>query len=55
MTAPFNFNKLETSGDGLVKQELITYERKDGVLKKITVSRKFFNNDYQDTRTEEIL
>tara|TARA_R100001591_G_scaffold68576_2_gene77497 strand:- start:741 stop:929 length:189 start_codon:yes stop_codon:yes gene_type:complete len=37
---------------GLYQQEFITYEEKDGVLRKTVVIRKFFgDNDYQDSIT----
>jgi hypothetical protein len=35
--------------DGVIKQELITYRIKDGVLVKETVSRDYSKGDYQDS------
>ena len=37
----------ETDIDGVVKQELITYRVKDGMLRKETTTRKF-NSDQSD-------
>ena len=34
---------------GVIKQELITYRVKDGVLVKEIVSRDYSNSDYQDS------
>ena len=34
---------------GVIKQELITYRIRDGVLVKETVSRDYSKNDYQDS------
>lgn len=34
---------------GVIKQELITYRIKDGVLVKEIVSRDYSNSDYQDS------
>jgi len=34
---------------GVIKQELITYRIRDGVLVKETVSRDYSNTDYQDS------
>lgn len=33
---------------GVIKQELITYRIKDGILVKETVSRDYSKSDYQD-------
>lgn len=41
--------------DGLIKQELVTYEIKDGMLRKITVCRHFTKDDYDDSQTIEPL
>lgn len=40
---------------GLIKQELITYEIKNGMLRKVTTVRQFAGNDYTDTQTIEPL
>lgn len=42
-------------GNGIVKQELITYEIKDGMLRKITTVRDFTDDDYDDSQTIEPL
>jgi hypothetical protein len=34
---------------GIIKQELVTYRIRDGVLIKETVSRDYSKNDYQDS------
>ena len=34
---------------GVIKQQLITYRIKDGVLVKEIVSRDYSNSDYQDS------
>ena len=34
---------------GVIKQELITYRIRDGMLFKETVSREYSKDDYQDT------
>jgi hypothetical protein len=34
---------------GVIKQELITYRIRDGVLVKETVSRDYSKSDYQDS------
>jgi len=36
---------------GVIKQELITYRIRDGMLFKETVSREYSKGDYQDTTT----
>lgn len=40
---------------GIIKQELITYEVKDGMLRKVTTTREFSGNDYDDYQTIEPL
>lgn len=40
---------------GIIKQELITYEIKDGMLRKVTTTREFSINDYDDYQTIEPL
>ena len=35
--------------EGVIKQELITYRIRDGVLVKETVSRDYAKGDYQDS------
>ena len=34
---------------GIIKQELVTYRIRDGVLVKETVSRDYSKNNYQDS------
>lgn len=41
--------------EGIIKQELITYEVKDGILRKITTVREFSSNDYDDHQVIEPL
>ena len=45
----------ESSPTGVVKQELITYRVKDGMLRKETVKRRYFGSDYHDSTTTEPL
>lgn len=42
---------METNNNNIVRQELITYEKSDVGIRKITVVRQFFKNDYTDTTT----
>lgn len=34
---------------GLLRQEFVSYELKDGILYKETVTRTFYNGDYNDS------
>ena len=43
----------KSPSDGVLSQELITYKVENGMLKKIIVTRKFYNEDYVDTQTVE--
>jgi hypothetical protein len=52
--SPYN-TLIELPREGLIKQELTTYEIKDGMLRKITVCRHFTVNDYDDSQTIEPL
>ena len=54
MSSPYDTMFVMPS-EGVLKQELITYKIVDGMLKKITVTRRFFNNDYLDNQTIEPL
>jgi hypothetical protein len=54
MSSPYDTMFVMPS-EGVLKQELITYKIVNGMLKKITVTRKFFNNDYLDNETIEPL
>ena len=40
---------------GVIKQEFVTYRVKDGMLRKETTTRKFYNEDYHDSTTVEPL
>ena len=44
---PF-YAAFEGDTTGVIKQELITYRIRDGVLVKEVVQRKYSKNDYQD-------
>lgn len=44
-----------TDLEGVVKQEFITYRVKKGILQKETTTRKFFGDDYNDSKTTEPL
>lgn len=47
----------ETDPTGVVKQELVTYRVKDGMLRKETTTRKFNadQSDWHDSQTTEPL
>ena len=45
----------EQPAEGIFQQELVTYRVKDGMLSKVTVIRKFSNDDYFDSETVEPL
>ena len=45
---PF-YEAFEGSKDGVIKQELITYKIKNGMLVIEKTMREYSNNDYQDT------
>jgi hypothetical protein len=45
----------ETPTDGVFQQELVTYRVNDGMMTKVTVTRKFFKNDYYDSESVEPL
>lgn len=53
--SPFKYSSLLPPTDGIIKQELITYEIVDGRFTKTTVVRKFYKNDYDDSQTNEVL
>jgi hypothetical protein len=40
---------------GIIKQELITYEIKDGMLRRVTTIREFTKDDYVDYQVVEPL
>lgn len=54
MTSPY-ITMMDTQSENIVRQELITYQKSDAGMKKITVVRQFFNEDYIDSRHETIL
>lgn len=54
MPSPHTSEMNETSTD-IIRQELITYERSPAGLKRTTVVREFYNNDYTDSVHEVIL
>lgn len=55
MDSPFNYEKLELPREGLIKQELVTYEVKDGAVVKTVVNREFYPDDFVDSKTQEVL
>ena len=40
--------------ESIIKQELITYSRKDGAIKKVTFKRDFIGNRHTDSTSTEI-
>jgi hypothetical protein len=50
MDSPFK-TQFELPRDGIIRQELITYEERGGVVVKITTIRNFQKNDYIDSQT----
>lgn len=54
MTSPYE-TMMNTSNGNVVRQELHTYEKSDAGMKKITVTRQFFKDDYIDSKSEVIL
>lgn len=55
MNTPFKYDSLQNPKVGIIKQELITYEIHDGVLTKNIIERKFYENDYVDSQTNQVL
>jgi len=45
---PF-YTAFQGDNTGVIKQELVTYKVRDGVLIKETVSRDYSKNNYQDS------
>jgi hypothetical protein len=45
---PF-YTAFQGDNTGVIKQELVTYRIRDGVLIKETVSRDYSKNNYQDS------
>lgn len=55
LDGPF-VSAFESDTTGVVKQQLITYRIKDGMLRKETTTRQFSNSgDYHDSQTVEPL
>ena len=54
MSSPYD-SFLSEPNEGVILQELITYRIDNGMLKKITIARQFFEDDYVDTQTVEPL
>ena len=49
-------NAFEADIEGVVKQEFITYRKRDGMFVKETSTRQFMSNgDYHDSYTDEPL
>lgn len=47
---PFTFNLDDDSQDGVIRQELVTYRVKGGMLKKEIVTRNYLEDgDYNDS------
>jgi hypothetical protein len=47
---PFTFNLDDDSQDGVIRQELVTYRVKGGMLKKEIVTRDYLEDgDYNDS------
>ena len=42
------------ASEDVIKQELVTYYRVDGAVKKVTKSRNFLFNEHSDTTTIEV-
>lgn len=54
MTSPYKTSFSLPDGK-IVMQELTTYVKENDTFKKITVTRKFKESDYNDSYTAEIL
>jgi len=50
MSSPYD-DKFDQPRKGLIRQELITYEERDGAVYKTVTTRVFFDNDYTDSQT----
>lgn len=50
MSSPYD-DKFDQPRKGLIRQELITYEERDGSVYKTVTTRVFFDNDYTDSQT----
>jgi len=55
MMSPYEYSVLKEPCGELLKQEIVSYVRRDDRLLKITVHRRFFKDDYIDSMTEEVL
>jgi hypothetical protein len=49
------YNKLIDNKPGILKQILVTYEVIDGNLVKTTTERKFYENDFREYHSSEVL
>ncbi len=55
MNSPYEYSELKAPRGELLKQEIVSYVRRDDRLIKITIHRRFFKDDYIDSMTEEVL
>ena len=58
MTDPYKTCFVDSAQQGLdtiTQQELVTYVWRDDTLFKITTKRKFFEDDYVDQQTSEVI
>lgn len=54
--SPFNYSQLETKlSEDILFQEIITYAKRDGNVIRVTVRRDFFEGDYIDNTTTEVI
>ena len=52
----FKYTKLEVNVPGMLSQELVTYEKMGGLVKKTTITRTFFpEGGWNDTESVKIL
>lgn len=50
MSSPYD-DKFDQPRDGLIRQELISYEDREGTIYKTVTTRVFHNDDYTDSQT----
>jgi len=50
MSSPYD-DKFDQPRKGLIRQELITYEERNGSVYKTVTTRAFFDNDYIDSQS----
>lgn len=53
-SGPF-MNEVTRPKDKIIKQYIVTYEQHDRGVKKTTVTRQYYSNDYQDSMSSEFL